>query len=57
VNDYLRSYMIPTASKGEIDVLLQYYPGDPSAGSPFETGLKNVLSMLTVVNSPLVGLS
>jgi hypothetical protein len=49
--------MISTASESEIDVLLQHYPGDPSAGSPFETGLRNILSMLNIINYPLVGLS
>ena len=37
--------MMPNATDSEIDDLLVYYPDDQSAGSPFDTGLKNVLSM------------
>jgi acetylcholinesterase len=44
--------MIPTASESEIDVLLEYYPSDPSAGSPFDTGLRNILSMLNILILP-----
>ncbi|KAH9968428.1 carotenoid ester lipase precursor [Lactifluus volemus] len=44
LNKYLRSFMIPTASESEIDMLLQYYPDDPSAGSPFDTGSRNAIT-------------
>ena len=45
LKDYLKLYMMPNATDIEIDDLLVYYPDDQSAGSPFDTGLKNVLSM------------
>jgi hypothetical protein len=35
--------MMPNASKSEVDLLLQYYPDDPSAGCPFDTGIRNIL--------------
>jgi hypothetical protein len=35
--------MMPTASKNEVDSLLQNYPDDHSAGCPFDTGDDNVL--------------
>ncbi|KAH9968416.1 carotenoid ester lipase precursor [Lactifluus volemus] len=43
VNEFLRSFMMPTASKNEVDSLLQNYPDDHSAGCPFDTGDSNVL--------------
>ncbi|KAI9447105.1 carotenoid ester lipase precursor [Russula earlei] len=44
VGEYFRSFMMPTASQSEIDLLLRYYPEDPAAGCPFDTGLRNMLS-------------
>jgi len=35
---------MPTAPQKDVDNLLQYYPEDPAAGCPFDTGLSNVLS-------------
>jgi hypothetical protein len=45
MRDYLKLYMMPRAPDSEIDLLLQYYPDDQTAGSPFGTGFKNALSM------------
>jgi acetylcholinesterase len=45
MKDYLKLYMMPNAKDSEIDSLLVHYPDDQRAGSPFDTGLKNVLSM------------
>jgi len=44
VENYLKTFMLPTATKEEIDLLLQYYPDDPQAGCPFDTGIRNILS-------------
>ncbi|KAN0139659.1 Alpha/Beta hydrolase fold [Lactarius tabidus] len=41
---YLKQYMMPKAKDSEVDLLLQYYPDDQRAGSPFDTGIKNALS-------------
>ena len=43
---YLKSFMLPTATDAEIDLLLQYYPGDPQSGCPFDTGIRNILGTL-----------
>jgi len=43
VNEFMRSFMMPNASKSEVDLLLRYYPDDPSAGCPFDTGPRNML--------------
>jgi len=44
VGQYLRSFMMPTASQSEVDGLMQYYPEDPAAGCPFDTESRNMLS-------------
>ncbi len=44
VKDYLKLYMMPKATDAQIDLLLKYYPEDQRAGSPFDTGMKNVFS-------------
>jgi len=44
VGEYLKSFMLPTAPQSQIDLLLQYYTGDPRTGCPFDTGLRNILS-------------
>lgn len=36
--------MMPRAKDSEVDLLMQYYPDDQRAGSPFDTGLANALS-------------
>ena len=41
---YLKQYMMPKAKDSEVDLLMQYYPDDQRAGSPFDTGLANALS-------------
>ena len=49
---------MPTAKKEEVDLLLRYYPEDPAAGCPFDTGLRNMYGMFKfIVNSPPVGLN
>lgn len=45
MKDYLKLYMMPRAKDKEIDGLMVHYPDDPRAGSPFDTGIKNMLSM------------
>lgn len=47
VKEYLKSYMMPRAKDSEVDLLLNYYPNDQRAGSPFNTGIKNVLSTVS----------
>ncbi|KAI0265668.1 carotenoid ester lipase precursor [Gloeopeniophorella convolvens] len=41
---YISTYLLPTATSDELDVLFKYYPDDQRAGAPFDTGLKNALS-------------
>ncbi|KAI0296557.1 carotenoid ester lipase precursor [Multifurca ochricompacta] len=41
---YFKSFMLPTASKEEVDLLLKYYPENPEAGCPFDTGTRNALT-------------
>jgi len=43
---YMRSFMLPTAPQSDVDLLLQYYPEDVTAGCPFDTGLLNMLGRL-----------
>ena len=40
----MKEYMLRDATDSEIDLLLQYYPDDQRAGSPFDTGYDNVFS-------------
>ncbi|KAH9051980.1 carotenoid ester lipase precursor [Lactarius vividus] len=44
LKDYMRQYMMRTATDSEIDLLLKYYPDDQRAGSPFDTGYNNAFS-------------
>ncbi|KAH9983658.1 carotenoid ester lipase precursor [Russula vinacea] len=44
LGQYLHSFMLPTAPKNQVDLLLQYYPDNVAAGSPFDTGFFNNLS-------------
>jgi acetylcholinesterase len=44
VATYMKSFMMPAATDAQIDLLLQYYPDDYSAGCPFNTGHRNILS-------------
>jgi acetylcholinesterase len=48
--------MMPDATESDVDLLLEYYPDDPSAGCPFDTGLRNILSIFPV-KPPLIGMS
>ena len=43
--------MMPTAPQSHLDLLLQYYPDDPTVGCPFDTGLENMLGKPTLVPS------
>jgi acetylcholinesterase len=45
LGQYLNSFMLPTAPKNQVDLLLQYYPEDVTAGCPFDTGPLNNLSV------------
>ncbi|KIP05209.1 hypothetical protein PHLGIDRAFT_74623 [Phlebiopsis gigantea 11061_1 CR5-6] len=44
LRSYLAKFYLPTATSAEVDQLLKLYPQDPTQGSPFDTGLHNVLS-------------
>ncbi|KAI0265669.1 carotenoid ester lipase precursor [Gloeopeniophorella convolvens] len=44
LKEYVKLYMMPSATDEEVDLLLKYYPDDQRAGCPFDTGLKNALS-------------
>ena len=50
VKEYLNSYMMPRAKDSEVDLLLKYYPNDQRAGSPFDTGIRNVFSTVSRTN-------
>ena len=43
--------MMPTAPQDHLDLLLQYYPDDPTLGCPFDTGRGNILGKPTLVLS------
>jgi hypothetical protein len=43
VGQYLKSFMLPRALQSHVDLLLQYYPEDVTAGCPFDTGFLNML--------------
>ncbi|KAH9968419.1 carotenoid ester lipase precursor [Lactifluus volemus] len=45
LGEFLTKFMMPTAKKEEVDLLLRYYPDDPKAGCPFDTGLRNMYSL------------
>ncbi|GAA5863315.1 hypothetical protein JCM1840_007480 [Sporobolomyces johnsonii] len=44
VNDYFSTIFFPRAPQSDIAALLDYYPQDPTQGSPFDTGLLNVIT-------------
>lgn len=44
----MKQYMMSSASDKELDQLLQYYPDDQRAGSPFDTGYNNIFGMFLV---------
>ena len=39
--------MMPNATDKELDDLLVHYPENPSAGCPFDTGIKNMLGIVS----------
>jgi hypothetical protein len=43
--------MLPKAPQNHLDLLLQYYPDDPTLGCPFDTGHENMLGRPTFVLS------
>ncbi|TFY81776.1 hypothetical protein EWM64_g2235 [Hericium alpestre] len=43
MRDYLRQFMLPKASDAQIDLMLRHYPDFAPAGSPFDTGFRNML--------------
>lgn len=40
--------MMPSAPQDQLDLLLQYYPDDPTLGCPFDTGEANILGKPTL---------
>ncbi|KAA1472235.1 carotenoid ester lipase precursor [Dentipellis sp. KUC8613] len=42
---FLKRYMLPNASADDVKLMLQYYPDIPHLGCPFDTGLRNMLSI------------
>ncbi|KAJ7192633.1 carotenoid ester lipase precursor [Mycena pura] len=42
--DYWQKFYVPGASRAEIESVFAFYPEDPAAGSPFDTGDENVLT-------------
>ncbi|KZV67946.1 carotenoid ester lipase precursor [Peniophora sp. CONT] len=43
LHTYFKTYMLPNATDAQIDLMLRYYPDDPRAGCPFDTGLRNAM--------------
>ena len=48
---YMKTFMMSGAKDNDIELLLQYYPNDQRAGSPFDTGDRNVFSKLSCTGS------
>ena len=46
--------MMSRAKDSHIDLLLEYYPDDQSAGSPFDTGGDNVFSRFSCTSRQLI---
>lgn len=42
--EYMKTYYLPNASNETIEQLMEYYPSDPTKGSPFDTGYFNALT-------------
>jgi hypothetical protein len=40
---------MPSAPQDHLDLLLQYYPDDPTLGCPFDTGRGNILGKLHIL--------
>lgn len=53
VGKYLNSFMLPSAPQSHVDLLLQYYPEDVTAGCPFDTGFLNMLGRRLFLSSIL----
>ena len=43
LHTYFKTFMLPNATDAQIDLMLRYYPDDPRAGCPFDTGLRNAI--------------
>ncbi|KAF9018985.1 alpha/beta-hydrolase [Hymenopellis radicata] len=44
VKEYLQTILLPNAPEADIDSLMDLYPQNPAVGSPFDTGLLNIVS-------------
>ncbi|KAM5540854.1 hypothetical protein V8D89_005498 [Ganoderma adspersum] len=44
LENYIKENYLPGAADSDIDTVLRVYPDNPSQGSPFDTGFKNLLS-------------
>ena len=42
--EWVTQYYLPSATAAEVDQVLSLYPSEPSAGSPYSTGLLNALT-------------
>ncbi|KAI0793614.1 carotenoid ester lipase [Fomes fomentarius] len=42
--DFLRQVWFPGASRADVEPILEAYPSDPAAGSPFDTGNANAIT-------------
>ncbi|KAF9018964.1 carotenoid ester lipase precursor [Hymenopellis radicata] len=42
--EYLQTILLPNAPEADIDSLMDLYPQNPAVGSPFDTGLLNIVS-------------
>jgi hypothetical protein len=49
---YMKAFMMSRAKDSDIDLLLQYYPDDQRAGSPFDTGDRNIFSTFSCTSRP-----
>ena len=50
----MKQFMMSGANDKEIDMLLQHYPDDQRAGSPFDTGYESVFGMFLVLRVDLI---
>ncbi|KAG7090372.1 hypothetical protein E1B28_009491 [Marasmius oreades] len=44
IRTYVKTEFLPTISDADLDTLLKAYPEDPLQGSPYDTGIFNILS-------------
>lgn len=42
--DYVHTIFFPNASSSDIDTIAQFYPDDPTKGSPFDTGFEGAFT-------------